>query len=272
MALVDSTASFEKRCKELREGIHDVFVGAGINNFSSLAFVVGTSQSWHQVVMADLVNLRLTQSNTNRQPRAPVAPSSGVDIPSYVRPWWGSYDSGCRQSNHHKSTVKLCTNVRPSLLRLAIPTCYTIGTRSVWPIVTCAKAPSSSELTEHKVPTTLKDYVALEGYELAEWMGFWNVRTHLFNDQVKSDSSGPPSFAIEAINLGVFRAKQMIHGQLILLVKWSIFHVTQGSMRDWSPVQGSQHERPAQLAPEYTSNRVVAAVAHLVTGKRFLDG
>ena len=43
-------------------------------------------------------------------------------------------------------------------------------------------------------------------------------------------------------------------------------------MRDWSPVPGVQHERPAQLAPEYTPNRVGAAVAHLVTGKRFLEG
>ena len=45
MALVDSTASFEKRCEELRESLHDVFDGAGINTFSSLAFAVGTPQS-----------------------------------------------------------------------------------------------------------------------------------------------------------------------------------------------------------------------------------
>ena len=57
MALVESTASFEKRYKELREEFRDVFIGAGINTFSSLAFAFGTPQSWHQVVLADLVKL-----------------------------------------------------------------------------------------------------------------------------------------------------------------------------------------------------------------------
>lgn len=45
MALVDSTASFEKRCNELQEGLHDIFNDAGITTFSSLAFAVGTPQS-----------------------------------------------------------------------------------------------------------------------------------------------------------------------------------------------------------------------------------
>lgn len=45
MALVDSTASFEKRCNELQDGLHEVFSDAGINTFSSLAFAVGTPQS-----------------------------------------------------------------------------------------------------------------------------------------------------------------------------------------------------------------------------------
>ena len=45
MALVDSTASFEKRCNELQETLHDVFQDAGITTFSALAFAVGTPQS-----------------------------------------------------------------------------------------------------------------------------------------------------------------------------------------------------------------------------------
>ena len=45
MALVDSVASFEKRCKELQDGLHETMVGSGIDTFSSLAFAVGTPQS-----------------------------------------------------------------------------------------------------------------------------------------------------------------------------------------------------------------------------------
>ena len=45
MALVDSTASFEKRCNELQETLHSVFQDAGITTFSALAFAVGTPQS-----------------------------------------------------------------------------------------------------------------------------------------------------------------------------------------------------------------------------------
>jgi hypothetical protein len=45
MALVDSAASFEKRCNELQDGLHDVFSDSGITTFSSLAFAVGTPQS-----------------------------------------------------------------------------------------------------------------------------------------------------------------------------------------------------------------------------------
>ena len=45
MALVDSTASFEKRCNELQNGLHQTLCDAGINTFSSLAFAVGTPQS-----------------------------------------------------------------------------------------------------------------------------------------------------------------------------------------------------------------------------------
>ena len=45
MALVDSTASFEKRCNELQDGLHEVFSDAGITTFSALAFAVGTPQS-----------------------------------------------------------------------------------------------------------------------------------------------------------------------------------------------------------------------------------
>ena len=45
MALVDSTASFEKRCHELQETLHGVFQDAGITTFSALAFAVGTPQS-----------------------------------------------------------------------------------------------------------------------------------------------------------------------------------------------------------------------------------
>ena len=45
MALVDSVASFEKRCNELRDGLHGVFGDAGITTFSTLAFAVGTPQS-----------------------------------------------------------------------------------------------------------------------------------------------------------------------------------------------------------------------------------
>ena len=45
MALVDSAASFEKRCNELHDGLHDVFSDAGITTFSTLAFAVGTPQS-----------------------------------------------------------------------------------------------------------------------------------------------------------------------------------------------------------------------------------
>ena len=45
MALVDSEASFEKRCNELQDRLHDVFSDSGITTFSSLAFAVGTPQS-----------------------------------------------------------------------------------------------------------------------------------------------------------------------------------------------------------------------------------
>ena len=45
MALVDSDASFEKRCNELQDGLFDTFTFAGIRTFSALAFVVGTPQS-----------------------------------------------------------------------------------------------------------------------------------------------------------------------------------------------------------------------------------
>ena len=45
MALVDSVASFEKRCEELQDGLHETMIGSGIDTFSSLAFAVGTPQS-----------------------------------------------------------------------------------------------------------------------------------------------------------------------------------------------------------------------------------
>ena len=44
MALVDSDASFEKRCVELQDGLFDMFNDAGIRTFSGLAFAVGTPQ------------------------------------------------------------------------------------------------------------------------------------------------------------------------------------------------------------------------------------
>ena len=44
MALVDSDASFEKRCAELQDGLFDMFSDAGIRTFSGLAFAVGTPQ------------------------------------------------------------------------------------------------------------------------------------------------------------------------------------------------------------------------------------
>ena len=31
MALVDSVASFEKRCKELQDGLHETMIGSGID-------------------------------------------------------------------------------------------------------------------------------------------------------------------------------------------------------------------------------------------------
>jgi hypothetical protein len=45
MALVDSAASFEKRCNELQETLQGVFQDAGITTVSALAFAVGTPQS-----------------------------------------------------------------------------------------------------------------------------------------------------------------------------------------------------------------------------------
>ena len=45
MALVDSAASFEKRCKELQNGLYETMSDAGIETFSGLAFSVGTPQS-----------------------------------------------------------------------------------------------------------------------------------------------------------------------------------------------------------------------------------
>lgn len=45
MALIDSVASFEKRCDELNEGLRDVLASSGIQTFSALAFAVGTPQS-----------------------------------------------------------------------------------------------------------------------------------------------------------------------------------------------------------------------------------
>ena len=37
MALIDSVASFEKRCDELNEGLRDVLASSGIQTFSALA-------------------------------------------------------------------------------------------------------------------------------------------------------------------------------------------------------------------------------------------
>ena len=45
MALVDSAASFEKRCEELQNGLHSIFQDVNITTFSALAFAVGTPQS-----------------------------------------------------------------------------------------------------------------------------------------------------------------------------------------------------------------------------------
>ena len=45
MALVDSQASFEKRCNELQDGLYDMLNDSGINTFSALAFAVGTPQA-----------------------------------------------------------------------------------------------------------------------------------------------------------------------------------------------------------------------------------
>jgi hypothetical protein len=45
MALVDSAASFEKRCNELQDGLHTIFQDAGVTTFSAPAFAVGTPQS-----------------------------------------------------------------------------------------------------------------------------------------------------------------------------------------------------------------------------------
>ena len=60
-------------------------------------------------------------------------------------------------------------HIFPTLaVRLGIPTCYTAGTRSEWPIGKYVKTPSNSELTEGKKPTIMRNYVALEGSELAE--------------------------------------------------------------------------------------------------------
>ena len=45
MALVDSEASFEKRCQELQNGPYETLSDAGIQTFSGLAFAVGTPQT-----------------------------------------------------------------------------------------------------------------------------------------------------------------------------------------------------------------------------------
>lgn len=45
MALVDSEASFEKRCNELHANLHTILGAAGIGTFSSLAFAVGAPQA-----------------------------------------------------------------------------------------------------------------------------------------------------------------------------------------------------------------------------------
>ena len=45
MALVDSAASFEKRCQELQNGLYETLSDAGIHTFSGLAFAVGTPQT-----------------------------------------------------------------------------------------------------------------------------------------------------------------------------------------------------------------------------------
>ena len=44
MSLVDSEAAFQKRCDELLDGLHDMFVYLQITTFSGLAFSVGTPQ------------------------------------------------------------------------------------------------------------------------------------------------------------------------------------------------------------------------------------
>lgn len=45
MALVDSEASFQKRCDELEANLHTILVAAGIQTFSTLAFAVGAPQA-----------------------------------------------------------------------------------------------------------------------------------------------------------------------------------------------------------------------------------
>ena len=44
MSLVDSEAAFQKRCDELMDGLHDMFLYLQITTFSALAFSVGTPQ------------------------------------------------------------------------------------------------------------------------------------------------------------------------------------------------------------------------------------
>ena len=42
MSLVESKPAFRKRCEEIRNGVHDELVKAGVETFSLLAYVLGT--------------------------------------------------------------------------------------------------------------------------------------------------------------------------------------------------------------------------------------
>ena len=44
MSLTDSSAAFKKRCDELKVGLSELFAAKGIDNFSTLAFAVGSPQ------------------------------------------------------------------------------------------------------------------------------------------------------------------------------------------------------------------------------------
>ncbi len=45
MTLIDSSAAFDKRCDELRDGLKDLFHIANIHTYSELAFAIGTPQT-----------------------------------------------------------------------------------------------------------------------------------------------------------------------------------------------------------------------------------